>query len=262
MKTRGIAPNPTYFYLLPRVFAPIPYGSTAIPGVFIEKSYAMAMPTGGDGPLPWVAGTAIFKNNVFNRGFHRKTVRSASLSMKNISTLIYILPILIISVLTASRTKLPEDEPDWMKFRWVGDSLGGQYFDKTRIYLPVNIEGIPHDFTFQFDLGLNVTLVYESSLRPYLPSYPMVEQKLDTTAEYDYLRQVDITIDGHPFRDKSILLADDDRNVLTVDSVNSPTVKHIGSIGADLFQGKVLIIDYPNTRIAVADTERKRTTSF
>ena len=173
--------------------------------------------------------------------------------MKNISTLIYILPILIISVLTASRIKLPEDEPDWMKFMWVGDSLGDQYFDKTRIYLPVNIKGIPHDFTLQFDLGLNVTLVYEPSLRPYLTLYPAVEQKLDTTSEYDYLRQVDITIDGYRFRDKSILLADDDRNVLTVDSVNTNTVKHIGSIGADLFQGKVLIIDYPNTRIAVAE---------
>ncbi len=98
---------------------------------------------------------------------------------------IYIFPILIIiviSVLTATKTTLPEDEPDWMKFRWVGDSLGDQYFDKTRIYLPVNIQGIPHDFTLQFDLGLNVTLVYEPSLRPYLTSYPMARPFHKTSA--------------------------------------------------------------------------------
>ena len=169
---------------------------------------------------------------------------------------IYIFAILIIttiSILTASKTKLPEDELDWMKFMWVGDSLGSQYFDKTRIYLPVNVQGIPYDFTLQFDLGLNVTLVYEPSIRPYLTLYPTIEQKLDTASAYDYLRQVDIMIDGHKFEDRSILLSEDDRNVLTVDSVNSSTVKHIGSIGADLFQDKVLIIDYPNTRIAVAE---------
>lgn len=140
-----------------------------------------------------------------------------------------------------------------MNFQWISDSLGDQHFDRAMIYLPVSIDGLPHDFTFQFDLGLDVTLVYEQSIRPYLAEYPELGQKLDTASDLDFLRQVDIVIDGREFTDRSILLYDDDRNVLTADSVRSTTTKHIGSVGVDLFQDKVLIIDYPNTRIAVTE---------
>ena len=39
---------------------------------------------------------------------------------------------------------------------------------------------------------------------------------------------------------------------ITADSINTKTAKDIGTIAPDLFENKVLIIDYPNKRICIA----------
>ena len=91
----------------------------------------------------------------------------------------------------------------------------------------------------------------DASIEPYLELYASPRQKLDTASEFSYLRPISLTIDDRVFEDKSLFLRDDNRNPLTIDSVRSNTVKHIGTIGVDLFQDQVLIIDYPNTRLAV-----------
>ena len=37
-----------------------------------------------------------------------------------------------------------------MNFMWVDGTMADQYFERLAINVPVRIEGIPHDFTFQF----------------------------------------------------------------------------------------------------------------
>ena len=164
---------------------------------------------------------------------------------------------LLVSITSAIAANLPgvpkEDSLQWMKFTWVGDTLAGQYFERAAIFLPVKIQNMPHEFTLQFDLGANESLVYKPSIKPYLTLYPSVAQALDSTSESAYLRHVDVTIDDQKFEDRSLFLREDNRNPLTIDSAKSNTVKHIGTIGVDLFQDQVLIIDYPNTRLAVTD---------
>ena len=175
--------------------------------------------------------------------------------MRNLRASLYLLPILILSVLailTAYQTdKRSTETLEWMKFMWISDSLGNQYFDRAYIYLPVEIQGIPHPFTFQFDLGAHQSLVYDASIEPYLALYPEIKQKLDTASGFPILNHVNLVIDSQKFKDRYLLLRKDDRNVLTLDSAKSHTVKHIGTIGADFFQNKVLIIDYQNERLAV-----------
>ena len=176
--------------------------------------------------------------------------------MRNLKIYINILPILIvsmISILTTYRSEInnaKDDELKWINFMWISDSVDNQFVDKTRIYLPVRIEGIPHDFTLQFDLGSDITQIYDASIMPYLTVYPEVKQKLDTS---NHLNHIDLIVDGYTFKDRSLSLREDNRNVLTTDSVDTKTTKHIGTIGVDLFKDKVLIIDYPNEQIAVTD---------
>ena len=43
-------------------------------------------------------------------------------------------------------------------------------------------------------------------------------------------------------------------DTLMVDSIASTSVKHAGTIGPDPFQNNVLLIDFPNQRIASVDS--------
>ena len=51
---------------------------------------------------------------------------------------------------------------------------------------------------------------------------------------------------------------------ILVDSINTASEKKIGTIGADIFQGKVLVIDYPNQRLCIVNDVPKKyaTASF
>ncbi len=175
--------------------------------------------------------------------------------MKKIQTYLFTLPSLLLilfSVLANDEIHTPEDDKlNWIRFMWVGDSLDNRYFDKAGINLPVRMQGIPHDFTFQFDLGADLTRTYGSSLHAYLHLYPEVQQKLDSSSGHTFLKNVDLVMDGQQFQDRDLFYMKGYGSKISLDSARSNTVKHIGTIGVDLFQNQVLIIDYPNTRLAV-----------
>jgi len=158
----------------------------------------------------------------------------------------------------------------WIDFDWVGDSIGNQYIDKLAITIPFSIEGIPHKFKSQFDLGANLTMVYGNTLKPYLDKYKNV--KLDTIANANFengkkifFKSIAFRLDTVLFKNLELFYYNGYGEVLTQDSVDTPTIKHIGTIGTDLFKEKYLIIDFPNQRIASLDslnTHYKNKTSF
>ena len=49
---------------------------------------------------------------------------------------------------------------DWVPFNWEGDTISGKYIEKAYIYVPVKIDGLPYDFTMQFDLGTYQSVFY------------------------------------------------------------------------------------------------------
>ena len=150
----------------------------------------------------------------------------------------------------------------WIPFEWVGDTISGRFFDKLAINLPFSIEGIPHQFSSQFDLGATSTMVYGNAFVPYLEAFSEVAAALDT-ANKDYqiqgqsvgaLKGVTFSLGDVVFSDQELLYFDGFGDTLTVDSIASASVKHIGTVGPDLFQNKVLLIDFPNQRIASVDS--------
>ena len=174
---------------------------------------------------------------------------------------------LILIVITAvsygqnAKKKIDKLHLPWMQFIWEGDSLAGRYFDKAGISIPIKIDDLPYDFTAQLDLGAVHTVFYGKSLAPYLKMFPALENKLDTTliqgyVGYDACRvfhHVNLYLDKVPFMDIPVGHYADFGDSISMDSAKTNTPKHIGTIAPDLFQGKILIIDYPGQRLCVLD---------
>lgn len=166
-----------------------------------------------------------------------------------------------INCTTPKKNKKPP-QISWINFDWVGDSLSNRYFDKLAITIPFSLEGVPHKFNSQFDLGATSTMVYGNSINPYINAYPDLFKKLDTVNRTSLLqgkkvgafKNINFKLDTVLFKSKRVLYFDEFGDVLTKDSIHTKTVKHIGTIGASLFQDKYLIIDFPNHRIAVLDS--------
>ena len=158
-----------------------------------------------------------------------------------------------------------QQELNWINFNWEGDSIGVKYFDKTYITIPFSIEGIPHKFKSQFDLGATSTMVYGNSIRPYIYKYSNVSKKLDTLNKTNWLqskkvgafKNIDFKLDTVLFKNQELVHFDGHGEELTKDSIYTKTIKHIGTIGPNLFQNKYLIIDFPNHRLAMLDSLSK-----
>lgn len=152
-------------------------------------------------------------------------------------------------------------KPDWISYKWMGDSISGKYYDKLAIMLPVTFDNLPYKFQMQLDLGAVVTIVYGNSMDPYLGMYPFLMSKLDTSlvfyiqSQKNYmLKDIDLSSGKIHFGKVNIGLFKNFGDTFTSDSIKTPSVKLIGTIAPDLFRGKVLIIDFPNDRLCVTET--------
>jgi hypothetical protein len=149
----------------------------------------------------------------------------------------------------------------WAKFEWTSDSISGRYFDKLSINIPAKMQGIPYELTFQFDLGAN-TILYENELKSIfqvhnslrdivkspLPFYLIQLLKKEGTIE-DGL----INIGDYQAKCRFIPVKKNYGDFISKESLLRGDTIHIGTIGADFFQNKILIIDYPNKRLAILD---------
>ena len=155
-----------------------------------------------------------------------------------------------------------ESELSWISFKWIGDSIGHRYFDKLGIAIPFSIDGVPHQFQSQFDLGAINTMVYGNSIQPYLEEYQGLAAKLDTVdKKYNIqgkkmgsFKNMDFKLDNVSFQNRELLHFDGFGDVLTKDSIPTKSIKKMGTIGPDLFQEKYLLIDFPNQRLSVLDS--------
>ncbi len=165
---------------------------------------------------------------------------------------IFILNFLLIS-LTSFGQKI-----QWIPFNWVGDSVSGKYFDKLAMIIPITLDNLPKGMNMQLDLGAYETFIYGNSIKAYLKKYSEFNNKIDTTLKFKIQSQT-----NYKFRNVALKLGNvsfGNRNIgqfknfgdnIPEDSINTLTEKNIGTIGPDLFENKILIIDYPNKRIAV-----------
>ncbi|KAA2239614.1 hypothetical protein F0L74_25825 [Chitinophaga agrisoli] len=146
----------------------------------------------------------------------------------------------------------------WIPFEWKGDSISGRYFDKSAILIPLTIDNIPANFNMQFDLGAVRTVIYGNAIEPYLNAYPDFKHKIDTSKQFliqgaynPMFTGVALKMGAATFSNAEVGYFKDFGGSIDPDSISTKTAKHIGTVGPDLFQDKILIIDYPNKRIGV-----------
>ena len=144
---------------------------------------------------------------------------------------------------------------EWIPFDWKGDTISGKYIEKAYIYIPVKIDNLPCDFTMQLDLGTTETQFYGKTIEPYLEEFPSLASKLDSFQRYKdaIFRDVNLQMGAVDFKFNVWHRYNFGEEILK-DSLLSKTPKHIGTIGADMFQNKVLILDYKLKRFAMSNS--------
>jgi hypothetical protein len=149
---------------------------------------------------------------------------------------------------------------EWIPFKWHSEFISGRYIERTAMFIPVTIDRISQEFIMQFDLAAFHTIFYGNTFKYFLDEYPLLNGKLDTTktfwmqnTENPFLRNVDLLLGKVAFKGIDVGLFNNFGNTI-FSSVNPETEILIGTIGADLVQNKILIINYQSNRLAIIDT--------
>ena len=152
-------------------------------------------------------------------------------------------------------------EPAWIKFYWVSDNFGNRHYEKTAMFIHAKIEGLPYTFSFQFDLGSDLTMLYENNIRSIFKEHQDFNNRIRK-----FRSPLQFWNSQKAFKNITLAFADFEamsqncfvkRNYgqrLFFNDLTNSTAIQIGTIGADLFQNKILIIDYPNERFTICDT--------
>lgn len=106
-----------------------------------------------------------------------------------------------------------------LPFIWAGDSINGNYFEKTAMFIPIQSDN--ETYYFQFDTGANKSSLYKDTNRLLNVSIEINGiEFIQSTSNYIY------TVNGHDV---------------------------IGTLGADYIQNKIIEIDYINQRINILE---------
>jgi hypothetical protein len=155
-----------------------------------------------------------------------------------------------------------KQKANWISFEWLGYQSGKKFFDKAAMLVPFRIEGIPHQFRSQFDLGATNTMVYGNNYQPYLERYGEILTLRDTSTsslwlegkKRPYFSNTRVYLDSYPVVVSRLAFLDDFGTKFTADSLATASIKKIGTVGADIFKGKVLVIDFPRRRMKILDS--------
>jgi len=134
-------------------------------------------------------------------------------------------------------------------FYWKADSVGSRSEPHAALLVPVKLPGCPKQFYMQFDLGSPYSLFYKNKLAAIHSKYPRTKQSGDTSGK---LANFSFKLGSTSVFAKEILVQQFDSS--SIDWGNKKGIDIIGTIGADLIDGKVAVIDYPNKKLSLADT--------
>jgi hypothetical protein len=168
---------------------------------------------------------------------------------------------LLLILIICSSSLFGQTKSDWINFDWHGETIFGKYYPKVAISIPMKIENLPYNFCGQLDLGATTTMIYENSFKTFSEKFPQVLQKLDTTINPYYLngrksyflKNLSFKLDKTTFQDRNIALIPNFGDEILNDSINTKSQKLIGTIAPDLFQGKILVIDFVHQRLITFD---------
>ena len=166
----------------------------------------------------------------------------------------------IVSIFISSAGIGQYQKYDWFPFQWIGDSVANQYFDKAAIFVSIEVNHLKGNTVAQFDLGSNATMLYGNAIQNYFGSRAALLALTDTSTKATnesgivtyQAKGISIALGKTVYR--NIILYDNYGDDIPGDSLYTSSSKLVGTIGADIVKGKVLIIDYPHQRMCLLDT--------
>ena len=126
-----------------------------------------------------------------------------------------------------------------IRLEWGGDSINSKWNPFAALLIPVKLDNCPDLFYMQFDLGSPYTMLYSDKLTAISAQYPGVVTVTDSTKKL---------LDFHFSAGKTKIVAKE----ITLRSVNGHGLDRrkgaknvIGTIGGDLIENKIVVLDYP-----------------
>jgi hypothetical protein len=136
-----------------------------------------------------------------------------------------------------------------LPLQWKGDSLQGRWAPYAALLVPVTLPGCPRTFYMQFDTGSPYSVFYKDKLQAIYRQYPTVRAlaKLsDSLVNYSF--------QAGPLPIKATQIAVHTFDSSGIDWKNNKAIHIIGTLGTDLIDNKVAILDYPRRQLVISDT--------
>ena len=148
---------------------------------------------------------------------------------------------------------------EWFDYKWESGTLSGKYFPKLAMLIPTKINNLDANLELQFDLGSNTSVLYGNTLGSYFPKSTIKSWLIDSTKispdeNRTFYQMQGINITSGDFKIEHIVYMENFGTKVLKDSLFTSSPKRVGSLGADAFKDKILIIDYPNQRMCVLDS--------
>ena len=135
-----------------------------------------------------------------------------------------------------------------INFTWGTDSINGQPDPYASLLIPVKLLNCPKKFYMQFDLGSPYSLFYADKLKAIAGKYRKSIQLADTSSK---IFNTSFTAGNMKLTAKEIVVRQ--HGSLSIDW-NDQSIEIIGTLGADLIENKVLVLDYPKRCLIIGDS--------
>ena len=136
-----------------------------------------------------------------------------------------------------------------LPLQWKGDSLHGQWDPHAALLVPITIPGCPKRFYMQFDTGSPYSLFYGNKLQAIHRKYPAITS---LNSMGDSLTHFSFKAGPLIITAKQIMVHSFDSS--GIDWKNNHTPEIIGTLGTDLIDNKVVVIDYPRQQLLISDS--------
>lgn len=191
------------------------------------------------------------------------------MKIKHLITII-VLGSILTSCMASSKNNSPSENYPWFPFSWYAAKISGKNFDKVAMLVPVKVNDLNANFTLQFDLGSDATLVYGNTINSYYKEIEVKNFLIESSKSTDNGGKIVYKTKGLVYHlgklsKDNLVYKENYGDKIPTDSLFNKKPKHIGTLGADMFNNKILIIDYPNKRMCVLDSldnHLKKMTTF
>ena len=143
------------------------------------------------------------------------------------------------------------------KFYWSPAEISGRHFDKAAMYLPISFDTVSEIHYSQFDLGSDATILYQNNLKSFTEyNYLKLDSLSDanTARPLFMIKGVELNIGKVNFGKRNVLGFYNYGEPITRKKNASVSENSLGTIGADIVQNKLLVINFPNQTISFLDS--------